>query len=150
MSKSLADSKFAKPIKLVLNQKSQKTIIFLNTNKTYFQTIIEKIAPSLNDDNFFFKKSHSDQIFCRFTVHMANTTGYNPKMPENCHISQYKLHLYLKMIIDEKIATPSNNDNFFFKSTYSGHFFCRFILDIVHSVDSIPKIPENCIISQSQ
>ena len=81
---------------------------------------------------------------------MAHTTGYISKMPENCKISQHKLQLFLKMIIDKKIAIPSNNDNFFFKSRYSGHFFCKFTLDIVHSADSIPEIPENCIISQYQ
>ena len=36
LTKSLADSQFTKPIKLVLNQKSKNTIIFHNTNKTYF------------------------------------------------------------------------------------------------------------------
>ena len=36
LTKSFADSQFTKPIKLVLNQKSQNTIIFHITNKTYF------------------------------------------------------------------------------------------------------------------
>ena len=35
VTKSFADSQFTKPVQL-LNQKSQKTIIFHNTNKTYF------------------------------------------------------------------------------------------------------------------
>ena len=36
LTKSFADSQFTKLIQLVLNQKCQKTIIFHNTNKTYF------------------------------------------------------------------------------------------------------------------
>ena len=36
LTKSFDDSQYTKPIQLVLNQKSQKTIIFHNTNKTYF------------------------------------------------------------------------------------------------------------------
>ena len=36
LTKSFADSQFTKPVQLNLNQKSQKTIIFHNTNKTYF------------------------------------------------------------------------------------------------------------------
>ena len=36
LTKSLADSQFTKPIQLILNQKSQKTKIFHNTNQTYF------------------------------------------------------------------------------------------------------------------
>ena len=47
---------------------------------------------------------------------MAHTTGYISKMPENCKISQHKLQLFLKKIIDNKIATSSNNDNFFFSN----------------------------------
>ena len=35
-------------------------------------------------------------------------------MPENCNISQYNLNLFFKIIIDEKITTSLNNDNFFF------------------------------------
>ena len=36
LTKSFDDSQFTKPIQLFLNQKSQKTIIFHNTNETYF------------------------------------------------------------------------------------------------------------------
>ena len=36
LTNSFAVSQFTKPIQLVLNQKSQKTTIFHNTNQTYF------------------------------------------------------------------------------------------------------------------
>ena len=36
LTKPFDDSQFTKPIQLVLNQKSQKSVIFHNTNKTYF------------------------------------------------------------------------------------------------------------------
>ena len=40
--------------------------------------IIEKIATSLNMDNFFSNKRIL-AIFCRFAVLIAHTTGFEPK-----------------------------------------------------------------------
>ena len=49
----------------------------------------EKITTSLNNDNFFFKYTYSGLFFCRFTVHIAYTTGSKIKTPEKRNISQY-------------------------------------------------------------
>ena len=53
--------------------------------------IIEKIKlQRLYIMTTFFEQSHCEQIFCRFTVHIAHTTGSEPKKPEKFNDSQYQ------------------------------------------------------------
>ena len=59
----------------------------------------------------FFKQTYSGHFFCRLTVHIANTTGSESKLPESFNISQYQ-KTYFKPIL-EKIATSFNKDSFF-------------------------------------
>ena len=56
----------------------------------------------------FFKQTHFDQIFCRFTVHKDSTTDPRPKIP----LKAIPLRPIL-WLIGEKIATSLHNDNFF-------------------------------------
>ena len=74
----------------------------------------------------FFKQTHSDQIFCRFTDRIAHKVGPKPEIPEipqhhNTTIAQRPIS---KKII-EKIATSLHNVNFLSNK----HILTKFFVD---------------------
>ena len=49
-----------------------------------------KIPTSLNNENFFGKKTHFEQTFCSFQVPIAHAVGLKTKRWEKCNISQFQ------------------------------------------------------------